>query len=244
MAELIEMTGSTWGRLTVVSRAPSRSGRAYWHCRCECGGESVVGGKALRSGATQSCGCLLAERSAAWMASPEFMAHRVRGSTRHGHKRAGKASLEYKTWLGMKRRCNDPKCKDFPKWGGRGIRVCERWNKSFEAFLADMGERPSLRHQIDRKDSDGDYSPSNCRWVTPTTQGAENRRNLLPVKIGELAFPSISAACRHFGQPKNRVHLRMVAGYSLEEALTAPTRRLSRKRSRESYLPRNHPDRS
>ena len=159
----------------------------------------------------------------------------------HGHKRKGKASPEYKTWLGIKSRCSREKHKDYPNWGGRGIRVCPEWDASFEQFLADMGARPSPRHQIDRKDPDGNYCPSNCRWVTPTTQGAENRRNIQPVTVNGIVFKSIAEACRHFGVNKTAVSYRINAGIPIEQAFTP--RRLRSRRTRESYLPKDHPDR-
>lgn len=153
---------------------------------------------------------------------------------KHGHKRTGAVSPEYRTWLGMKRRCSDPTYKDFPNWGGRGIRVCEAWDRSFEAFLSDMGVKPSPEYQIDRMNPNGDYEPSNCRWVTPAQQGSENRRNICPVKIGGLTFSSRAAACRHYGVSTTVVQERLKRGVDLEVAITTPGR-LQRPRPKESY---------
>lgn len=83
---------------------------------------------------------------------------------------------EYSVWGNMVRRCGSPKATGFQYYGGRGIKVCERWRRSFKAFLADMGPRPSRRHSIDRINVDGHYEPGNCRWATRRIQDANRRR--------------------------------------------------------------------
>lgn len=82
---------------------------------------------------------------------------------------------EYKVWAGMRERCNNPNCKSYPNYGGRGITVCDRW-KSFESFLLDMGPRPSAKHTLDRKDTNGNYTPENCRWATWSDQNINKRQ--------------------------------------------------------------------
>lgn len=157
------------------------------------------------------------------------------GKKIHGHKCRGKVSVEYKTWLGMKRRCYDEKYKDYPNWGGRGIRVCERWLHSFVNFLEDMGPRPAGQYSIDRKESDKDYSPENCRWATVQEQGAENRRGLTKVEVDGILFNSIGHACRHFGVKLTTAHYRISAGIPIELAVSQSDRLTSR-RTKESYL--------
>lgn len=161
----------------------------------------------------------------------------------HGHKGKNGASPEYKTWIGIKRRCSNENSKDFPKWGGRGIKVCAAWDSSFEKFLADMGPRPSKRHQIDRLDPTKNYEPDNCRWVTPAQQGAENKRNLIPVTVDGVEFKSLSAACRHFGVNKTAASFRIKAGIPIDIAVKKPAWTMKSRRPRESYLPKDHPDR-
>lgn len=150
------MIGRTYGRYTVVEHDASRSNRDYWMCRCVCGTEKSVLGGHLRSGRTASCGCLMKEH---WASIPKK-----------------KDKPEYAIWCAMKSRCMDG-AQDSHNYFARGIRVCERWKSSFENFIADMGDRPSERHSIDRINNDGNYEPGNCRWATPSQQSRNNRRN-------------------------------------------------------------------
>jgi len=149
-----------FGKLVVVAPATStKKGSAQWECVCDCGVVKTIQGVHLRSGATQSCSCLMKEKSK----------ERATVHGKHG-------CALYWVWLGIKARCYNPNHISFASYGGRGIDVCDRWLHSFDFFLEDMGERPFLKAQIDRIDNDKGYYPENCRWAT-TTQNARNKRN-------------------------------------------------------------------
>jgi len=150
-----DLVGQRFGRLVVKAMVYERHAKCL--CRCECGKEKVIRVSSLRAGCSNSCGCLASQRIA-------------KANYRHGQS----SSPEWRVWRAMRQRCQDPSCTAYKDYGGRGISVCERWDNSFEAFLADMGPRPAGM-QIDRTNNDGNYEPSNCRWVT-CKENSNNRR--------------------------------------------------------------------
>jgi hypothetical protein len=163
---LRDLTGQRFGRLVVEAPAAFRSGCRWWRCRCDCGTVKEIRGPVLNRGEAKSCGCrkrdIGRERTAP-------------GGVMDGRRHGGWRSPEYRIWRGMKIRCCNPRSKDFPRYGGRGIRVCQRWLDSFAAFLADVGPRPAPHLTLDRIDNDGHYEPGNVRWATRSEQ-QQNKR--------------------------------------------------------------------
>jgi hypothetical protein len=154
----LELTGQRFGKWRVLGFSGIKNGHTYWTCRCDCGTHSSVEGTSLTQGTSGFCLACAAR----------FTADRLRT---HGMRH----SPEYAIWLTMKDRCSNPRNQDWKHYGGRGIRVCRRWLRSFSAFFRDMGKRPAGR-SIDRRNNDGDYRPGNCRWATALTQSRNRRR--------------------------------------------------------------------
>jgi hypothetical protein len=151
-----EIAGRRFGKLVAIEEVATRlvKGRSYryFRCRCDCGSEKEILGWHLSSGHTISCGCA------------------NRGNTRH----LDYNSPEYISWCSMKTRCNNAAASNYSYYGGRGIKICERW-EDYTSFLADMGRKPSPSHTLDRIDNSGDYTPGNCRWATKTEQSRNQR---------------------------------------------------------------------
>jgi hypothetical protein len=200
------LTGMSFGRLRVRAYAGRIGGVHAFVCDCECGGEVTTKGTLVARGETKSCGCLLGDRNRERLA-----VHMM------------SQSAEWRIWAGMKKRCLNPKVKAFERYGGRGIRVCNRWASSFENFLADMGPRPSKQHSVERDDVDGDYEPSNCRWATRPEQARNTRLTMRLEHRGRTL--SVWEWERETGVSAIQIQKRIGRGWSVDRALTQPQRR-------------------
>lgn len=203
------LIGKQFNRLTVVAfdgfrQKPSGKRRVQWLCRCECGNTTSVAAPNLKSGNSKSCGC-----------------HNLEVARSRATHRSGKSS-EYKSWNGLKDRCLNPKSRVFHRYGGRGITVCERWQNSFENFIADMGPKPTAKHSIDRIDNEKGYFPENCKWSNQTEQTRNTRRNRLLTLNG--ATRCMTEWSEITGLGIGTIWKRKKLGWSDARALTEPLR--------------------
>ena len=197
MPKKSNLVGRKFHRLLVVSFAfASERGRRNYICRCDCGTEKIIPGRSMVSGGIMSCGCYRLERTIT-----------------HGQSNTS----TYRSWQHMLTRCLDSKSDSFQLYGGRGITVCEQWKNSFENFLADMGERPQGT-SLDRRNSDGNYEPSNCRWASSQIQTRNRRSNRYLDFDGQSRCIADWAKC--IGITRGTLTNRLRRGWSIEKALT------------------------
>lgn len=210
-----DITGKKFGRLVVVRATDRRVNRSIvWECLCECGALTEATSGRLRTGDKRSCGCLATEVLTA--------------RNKIGKPNSVYRTPEYRTWVSMIQRCTNKNGPSYSNYGGRGIRVCDRWMDSFHSFFEDMGVRPSDKHSIDRIDNGGNYEPGNCRWATAREQCRNSRQAFLITAFGvtkpagdwadDLGVDSVVLRCR----------IRRY-GWSPEKAVTTPAK-FSRKK--------------
>lgn len=195
--------GKRFGRVIVIGPpTPRKGGSSSVICRCDCSDERHYFIRNLR-------------------VQNEPMCPLCRERSRPSKGKSRKHPL-FNIWKAMIQRCENPNHDAYPLYGGRGIRMCDRWRNDFEAFAADVGQRPSLMHTIDRRDVDGDYEPSNWRWATMKQQG-RNRRDNSIIQWGGQRLTRVEAA-EAAGISKELLHWRLQRGWSVARALTQPKR--------------------
>jgi hypothetical protein len=203
MRPILPLAGKRFGRLVVLQDYPIGP-RGKRTCLCDCGKTVVVAGGSLKSGITQSCGCLQKERTS-------------KQSIRHGMRN----TAEYGIWANMLNRTRNVRGSSDPRSAARYLLrgVCARWDTrrggSFENFYVDMGPRPSPRHSIERKDNDGPYSPENCVWALPKTQARNRSNNRWVTYNGERMV--MAAACELSGVSPQAVLRRIKYGWEESE---------------------------
>lgn len=163
---IINKIGIKFNKLTVIKeigylhKDNSKDKKIFWLCKCNCGNEIIIAG--CKIGRQKSCGCIKKLNSSKYL---------------HGESKIRKGEVsEYRTWLKIKSRCNRVNDPKYSRYGGRGIKVCDRWNFNYENFLEDMGRRPDNKSSIDRINVDENYCPENCRWSDSIEQ-ANNKTN-------------------------------------------------------------------
>lgn len=201
----VDLKGRTYGRLTVLHRAGSKDNRAMWECVCVCGKHIIISGHALRRGNTKSCGCLQRDKA------------RTRLKT-HG---MSDTNLYY-TWSNMRRRCEDSASQDYAYYGGRGITLCQEWHDAavFVSWALASGYKAGLT--IDRIDNNGNYCPSNCRWVSRKVQARNTRRNNLLTYNGETRCIVEWSDVTGIAEATIRCRVRRY-GWDIAKALTTPS---------------------
>jgi hypothetical protein len=180
--------GDRFGRLVIISHAADKA-----LCKCDCGTEKLIGKDGMRDGRIVSCGCFHKERTSA-------------ANSKHRLCESG----AYASWDAMIQRCTNPKTKKYAYYGGRGISVCAQWLSSFEQFHSDMGDRP-IGMTIDRRETNGNYEPGNCKWATKSEQALNKRQRFMWVVNG-AEYKTIAAASDEFGVCHQTI-LNWCAGY-------------------------------
>lgn len=210
MPPFIDLSGQTFGRLTVLHRVENKQyGKTIFLCKCSCGKESVVNSPQLKNGSTQSCGCLHQEI-------------RSKLLTTHG---MSKTHL-YRTWKSMMSRCYNAHTHAYKNYGGRGITVYEQWH-DFLKWKDYMGDKPSPKHTIERINNNGNYEPGNVKWSTRKEQANNTRRNHIIEFNGQTK--TVRQWSEHTGIPYKTLYARLQYCWDVERALTTPLKYLKKR---------------
>lgn len=202
MTRYKDITGQCFGRLLVnyITEERATDGQRIWQCTCNCGKSHKVSGGELRRGNVQSCGCLIKDRA-----------------TKH----KGVGTKTYSIWTGIKKRCSSNANRiNYKNYYLRGIKVCPQW-MDYNNFLADMGECPGPDYTIERIDNEGNYDPSNCKWILKAEQSSNRRSNLKLTYNGKF-YNMLKTLCKELGLDYKNTQKRLKRGWTLEEAVTIP----------------------
>ena len=203
---LIDLTGQRFGRLVALRLSEKRVDKEpMWDCQCDCGNVVTVRGKCLRRGETKSCGCYGREVSSK---------HGKEMLTKHGWY----GTRPYKIWCMMKARCTNQNAPNYKLYGGRGITICDEWiddPKAFCEWAVANGYKDNLT--IDRIDTNGNYEPSNCRWVTNIQQQRNKRNNVTLTYNGETKC--ITEWAEMYGITRSKIYQRIRSGWSDPEEI-------------------------
>jgi len=195
--------GAKFNRWTIVGNPVSKDWVIFYPCKCECGTEKLIRSQQVREGRSLSCGCLRKERL-------------QEANVKHGMSH----TPAHNRWMGMVQRCTDPHHHAYKDYGGRGIKVCERW-LTFENFYADMGDPPQPGMSLDRyPDNDGNYEPGNVRWATKKEQANNRRSSKLLTYNGETRTQAEWEDVH--GLRRGQLWERLDRGWELGRALTTP----------------------
>lgn len=205
--KFIDLTGQRFGFLTVAKRAENdNQGKAIWECKCDCGNMHTVSRTDLKNSHVKSCGCY----------TKEFQ---KTSHIKHGLK----YTRLYRTWNDMKDRCYNPKCHAYSNYGGRGISICEEWKNNvvnFYNWAMSNGYTDEL--SIDRINVNGNYEPSNCRWVTMKVQQNNKTTNRIIEFNG--ASHNLSEWAKIFKIPYMNMKSRIKDGWSIEKISNTPVK--------------------
>lgn len=195
------LTNRRFGRLLVISYQGRIGENAHWECLCDCGNIRICTSGNLSRGNSKSCGCLRKD-----LIQQESL------NTQE--------SAEYRSWCNAKTRCTNPNARNWHRYGGRGITMCQEWINSFSSFLQYLGPKPSEKHSLDRIDNNKGYEPGNVRWATPKQQA----RNM--VSNNSITFNGKTMCATDWtaelGLKKWTIVNRLKYGWSIERALSTP----------------------
>lgn len=207
----IHRVGKKYGSLKVTGLNREGKRGRWWDCVCECGNKIVVHSSSLNGGISISCGSMSCD-----------------GRFKHGMS----LTPVYKVWIGIVQRCTDKNYTYYHNYGGRGIKVCDRWLNSFDDFYSDMGDIPNGM-TIERKDNNKGYSKDNCKWATWTEQN-NNKRSNINIKIGENT-KTVTQWAKHLGINKSTIYSRVRLGWGIKDAITIPiAHRKNKEKNKES----------